>query len=262
MSDPVNYVLVNSFGEEYALGNAWMPNISPAATGYNVAPKYQRPGGMANGDPEIGPRRINFALTDSQEDYAIYIQPANDIKYLCRHEARPIFLEERRSGFRQEVLRATSGDTANKGAWRHIGEKTISFHLLTGNWEYIDAEEADSVSFLASEESLSVNNPEREDVDCLITVTPQTAIGSFTITNTANGQGLTINNGSFRPGRVITIDGTGIGEIKMNGQNIKMSLAGGSTYIRLKPGINPLVYSSSDGACRLQVSFRPQREEV
>lgn len=262
MSDPVNYVLTNRLGEEFIFSNLWMPNISAAQTGYAVNSLYQRPGGIASGEEQIGARRISLVLGDSQEDPEDYVASMNSVSYVSRAAARPCYLEERRSGYRQEVVRESSGETPNDGAWRHQGKKTISFHLLDGNWETIDATTADSTGFLADGESLSVDNPEQVEVDCMIVVIPQTVIESFTLRNTANQNGLTLNNSAFRPGRQIIIDGTDSGAITMNGQNIKMSLVPGSSFIRLAPGLNPIVYESTYGAARLQVSFRSQREEV
>ncbi|TXH18798.1 MAG: hypothetical protein E6R03_01555 [Hyphomicrobiaceae bacterium] len=262
MSDPVNYVLINSLGQEYAFSNAWMPQVSPAITGYTVTPLYQRPGGMAAGDSEIGPRKITLEWTDVKEDPADYIAALNSIRYVARDSARPCYIEERRAGYRQEVVREMSGDQADEGMYRHSGKKTVSFHLLGGNWETIDEEFQESSDWMASGESLVVNNPELEDVDCLITVIPQTTLATFTITNTANQNGLTIANNSFRPGKTITIDGRDDGQVRMNGVNIKLSLAIGSTFIRLAPGNNPLLYESTEGGAKLQVTFRPEREEI
>lgn len=262
MSEPVNYVLVNSQGQEFEFGNSWMPQVSAAITGYIVAPLYQRPGGMAAGEPEIGPRKITLEWKDVQEDPATYIAALNSIRYVARDSARPCYIEERRAGYRQEVVREMSGDQADEGMYRHSGKKTVSFHLLGGNWETIDEEFQESADWMASGESLVVNNPELEDVDCLITVLPQTALSTFTITNTANQNGLTIANNSFRPGKTITIDGRDDGQIRMNGLNIKLSLAIGSTFIRLAPGNNPLLYESVDGGAKLQATFRPEREEI
>jgi hypothetical protein len=262
MSEPVNYVLVNSQGQEFEFGNDWMPQVSAAITGYIVAPLYQRPGGMVAGEPEIGPRKITLEWKDVQEDPATYIAALNSIRYVARDSARPCYIEERRAGYRQEVVREMSGDQADEGMYRHSGKKTVSFHLLGGNWETIDEEFQEAADWMASGESLVVNNPELEDVDCLIAVLPQTALSTFTITNTANQNGLTIANNSFRPGKTITIDGRDDGQIRMNGLNIKLSLAIGSTFIRLAPGNNPLLYESVDGGAKLQVTFRPEREEI
>lgn len=262
MSEQVNYVLKNSLGQEYVFGNAWMPQVSPAITGYTVTPLYQRPGGMAAGDSEIGPRKITLEWKDVQEDPETYIAALNSIRYVSRDGARPCYIEERRAGYRQEVVREMSGDQADEFMYRHSGKKSVSFHLLGGNWETIEEEFQEATDWLASGDSLLVNNPELEDVDCLITVIPQTTLATFTITNLANQNGLTIANTSFRPGKTITIDGRDDGQIRMNGLNIKLSLAVGSTFIRLAPGNNPLLYESTEGGAKLQVTFRPEREEI
>lgn len=136
----------------------------------------------------------------------------------------------------------------------HNGE--IKLSMLDSFWEDVTA--ITSSSTMADSDAVTITNSGKYPAFPVITVTALADNSSFRITNLTNGIYTELGSSAFTSGEKFVIDSVN-GTIYLGSTTpveSSVSLADGAGLIQLEPGSNQIQYTSLDGSCVVQVSFR------
>lgn len=258
----MNIRLVNN-ASTLALGKEFKMSISPYVKRLGLKPRYGKDGDVPLADQYVGSRTIIL-------DYHKYTQDgttqARDLEYrtfLNNLTAffdplfAPYFLEDLDNSIRCQVLLEEHADNPSQpGMQYRLGLNQLKLKMLNGHWEDITENTVSPTGAFVNGDDVNINNDSLFRAFPVITLTAINSATEVTITNTTTGEGFTIGNNNFLPGSVLIIDSRD-GIIELDGVDVSNSLADGSGFISLAPGVNTLVYESAvSGEVILSVSFR------
>lgn len=260
----MRYKFVNAQNEEYTLSDSFKEVVEAYKRRVNLEERYNRDGGEVTGDRKVSPRTIRFSFDVVEQSDTEYVKIMNDIIGVFQEEKHPVYLHDIGGDRRTRVeLQEIAERPSRQGLEKRIGQGDLVLTMSESYWENITESLVDSDSNgLSSGEKLGITNNSSVVGYPIITVMPFESNSEFTLKNEQTGALLTIGNGGFTVGTHIVIDSVE-GTIKLfDGDDvteISASLANGSGFIILLPGLNEITYTSAFGSIDLEIKFRERQ---
>ena len=248
-----------------ALSKYFKMTTSPFKRRVGVKSRYGKDGGVSMGDRLADSRQITLAYYTRPDADAV-TRVDKDISYrdffffftgFFNPDYSPFYLQDLTSDIQTEIEMSENADTPmNEGLEYILGSNTLKFEMLSGFWEDIDETTATQSAFFQSGDSISITNDSLFPCFPVITLTAVNDCTEFTMTNTTTGESFTIGNTSFVAGTIFVVDSRN-GLITLQGVESSVSLADGSGFISLAPGLNSIAFESAvAGEAYISTGFR------
>lgn len=254
----MNLKIINS--ETELLCPGWMLKEAPIKKRIDVQQRFGKPGATVSGDREISSRPISLDTDITAESDPEYISKMGDIVRIFDKNKSPYFLVDTDNDRECEVELDQIVPSSQQGLEMIWTPVRVDLVMVESFWEDSAATEVESESAgLATGESLQCENI--GDVDCypIIAIMPQSINSAFSLINNTTNDILTIGTNSFVPGISMIVD-CQLGEIYLDDGTsqieISASIADGSGFLFLAPGINDIQYDSSFDNIDITIEFK------
>jgi len=259
----MNLKLTNGNGGELQLSTNFKMTISPFVRRTGVRDRYGKDGGKSMGDGRANARTINFSYDNRQgtgtrsEKDAAYRAQLNAITGFFDPSNEPWELHDLTGGIKTEVIMQDNADEPKQPGLEYIlGKNDLSLIMLSAHWEDEEGIIFSQTGVLQSGDTFTLNNDSLFFCWPIFIFTSLNNNTEFSLTNTTTDETFTLGNAANTVGAVFTVNGRD-GTIDLSGVESSISLADGSGFISLAPGINDFLYESSvDGECLIEVKYK------
>lgn len=229
----------------------------------NALERYNKDGAVIVSDRRVGERTFrcfaDITIGENQGTIAQcddqYREAEEYVAAFFNDDALPVYLYNSSSNVRCRVELAEWVHSYTEGMMFRHGRHSLVLKMLD-LWEDSTGQTASSpTGGLSNGSTLAVNNTGRREAYPVLTVTALTDNVDFRITNNTTGEFTRVTSTAFLTGKSMIISSI-TGAITIDGVDQSPALADGSGFMTLAPGSNTLVYTSTEGAVELSVSWR------
>lgn len=255
----MNLKIVNDNGDELPLPG-WMLSEPDLKRRLGVEKRFGKAGGYITGDRETDARSLTLETDFTGRTDAEYKAQFDEFLRIVDKRFFPYFIIDLDNDIRFEAEFQRMSPNVQKGMEQRWAGIAIDLIMIESYWEDLVATEESSPSTgTPSGGTLSAENTGSVETFPIITISPTANNNAFTLFNNTIEDLISIGSSGFVPGTTITIDaqeGTVLLSDGTTSTDIDFTVADGTGFFVLAPGVNEIEYTSSFGSADITIEWR------